>query len=55
MKRPKKLTRAQKIILTKNNLDPEKYGLLTHDKDTFTVVSKEINEYGNREQYTYAK
>lgn len=55
MKQPKKLTRAQKKVLSKNNLDWNNFALLTEDKDTFTVIAKKANEYGNKEQYTYAK
>ena len=55
MKQPKKLTRNQKEILRKNGLDWNDYMLLSEDKDTFTVISKKENEYGNKEQLTYSK
>lgn len=55
MKQPKKLTRSQKETLTKNGLDWNNYMLLTEDKDTFTVIAKKENEYGNKEQFTYGK
>ena len=55
MKQPKKLTFNQKKILTKEGLDWHDYMLLTEDKDTFTVIAKKENEYGNKEQLTYSK
>ena len=55
MKQPKKLTRSQKETLTKNDLNWNDYMLLTEDKDTFTVIPKKENEYGNKEQFTFAK
>lgn len=55
MKQPKKLTRSQKEILTKNGLNWNDFMLMTEDKDTFTVIAKKENEHGNKEQYTYGK
>lgn len=55
MKQPKKLTRNQKEMLKKNGIDWNEYMLLSEDKDTFTVISKKENEYGNKEQFTYSK
>lgn len=55
MKQPKKLTRAQKIILNKKGLDGEAFMLLTEDRDTFTVIAKVENKNGVKEQYTYSK
>lgn len=55
MKQPKKLTRAQKIILQKNGLDAESFMLLSEDKDSFVVIAKKENEHGIKEQYTYMK
>lgn len=55
MKQPKKLTRSQKEILTKNRLNWNDFMLMTEDKNTFTVIAKKVNEHGNKEQYTYAK
>jgi len=40
MKNPKKLTRAQKIKLSKKHIDPDEYVLLREDNDTFTVQKK---------------
>lgn len=55
MKQPKKLIRSQKEILKKNGLNWNDFMLLTEDKDTFTVIAKNENEYGHKEQYTYTK
>lgn len=55
MKQPKKLIRYQKEILRKNGLDWNDYMLLSENKDTFTVIAKKENEYGDKEQLTYAK
>lgn len=55
MKQPKKLTRSQKEILKKYNLNYNEYMLLSEDKTTFTVISKNFNEYGQKEQLTYEK
>lgn len=55
MKQPKKLTRSQKEILTKNGLNWNNFMLMTEDKDTFTVIAKKENEHGYKEQYTYGK
>ena len=55
MKQPKKLTFNQKKVLTKNGLNWHNYMLLTEDKETFTIISKETNEYGYKEQLTYSK
>jgi len=55
MKQPKKLIRSQKEVLKKNGLDWNNYMLLTEDKDTFTVIAKNADEHGYREQLTYAK
>lgn len=55
MKQPKKLTRNQKEILRKKDLDWNLYMLLSEDKDTFTVISKKENEYGYKEQLTFGK
>lgn len=53
MKQPKKLTRRQKEVLRRKGHDEKQFMLLTEDNTTFTVISKEANEYGNYEQYTY--
>lgn len=55
MKQPKKLIRYQKEILRKKGLDWNDYMLLTEDKDTFTVIAKQGDEYGHKEQLTFAK
>lgn len=55
MKQPKKLTRDQKVILTKKGLNSKDYMLLSEDNDTFTVISKDKNEYGYHEQCTFEK
>lgn len=55
MKQPKKLTRVQKEILKKEGLDWNDYMLLTEDKDTFTVIAKNENKQGIKEQRTYTK
>lgn len=55
MKQPKKLTRIQKEILTKDGMDWHDFMLLTEDVETFTVIAKKENEHGNKEQYTYTK
>ena len=55
MKQPKKLTRTQKEVLKRKGLDWNEFMLLTEDKDTFTVIAKNENEHGHKEQYTYAK
>ena len=44
MKQPKKLTREQKQILSKNGIDATKYALILSDKNTFTVINKEKKE-----------
>ena len=55
MKQPKKLTRSQKMILSKNKLNANEYMLASEDKNTFTVIAKKENESGRKEQYTFAK
>lgn len=55
MKQPKKLTRTQKEILEKDGINSKEFMLLTEDKNTFTVISKKVNKYGDKEQFTYAK
>jgi len=51
MKQPKKLTRNQKIILTKNGMDANSYMLLEDSNDRFTVVMKP--EYDVRRTIKY--
>lgn len=40
MKQPKKLTRHQKEILSKNGKDWKQWMTISEDQDTFTVIKK---------------
>ena len=55
MKQPKKLTFNQQKVLTKEGLAWHDYMLLTQDQDTFTVIAKNENEHGHKEQLPYSK
>lgn len=43
MKQPKKLTRAQKELLSKHKLNPENWMLLEEDKYQMVFISKRSN------------
>lgn len=55
MKQPKKLTRYQKIKLSKKGHKADDYLLLTEDAATFTVISKQPNDNGTYDRITVFK
>lgn len=55
MKQPKKLTRKQKIKLSKEGYNPEGFMLLKEDVTTFTVISKIADKNGNQEAIAFNK
>lgn len=40
MKRPSKPTRAQKVLMTENRLNPENWMVVFESKDTLEVISR---------------
>lgn len=55
MKQLKKLTRSHKEALTKEGLDPRKYGLVEEDSSSFTVATKKEDRSGYRDTRTFSK
>lgn len=55
MKQPKKLTRDQKIKLTKKGYSADAYMLLKEDANTFTAISKYPNDHGVCDTVTLSK
>lgn len=60
MKQPSRPTRAQKVIMSENRLNPDNWMVAYESKDTLEVISKrtsqrrvlqkEIQNYGNRKK-----
>lgn len=55
MKQLKKLTRSHKEVLTKEGLDPRKYGLVEEDSNSFVVAAKKEDRSGFRDTRTFFK
>ena len=55
MKQPKKLTRDQKIKLSRNGHNPKEYMLLMEEGDTFTAIAKAPNKHGIHNTVTLSK
>ena len=55
MKQPKKLTREQKIKLSKKGYSADAYMLLKEDADTFTAICKYPDDHGVQNTVTINK
>ena len=55
MKQPKKLTRNQKERLRAEGLNEKEFMLLSEDNNSFTVIAKQVNRFGQRRQITFEK
>lgn len=55
MKQPKKLTREQKIKLSKAGYSADAYMLATEDAETFTAICKYPDDHGVQNTVTLRK